>query len=65
MIRKIQASKDLSYVFIPKAFIELLGLTKGQKVDVRVVDEKIVIAPVQTAKLELTQASTPAKGAPA
>lgn len=57
MIRKIQRTRALSYVFIPKAFMELLGLTKGQRVDVRVVDEKIVIAPVQTAKLELTQAS--------
>ena len=47
MIRKIQKNRDLSFVFIPKAFIELLGLHKGQRVDVRVVEEKIVIVPVK------------------
>jgi len=46
MIRKIQTNKDLAFVFIPKAFMELLGLHKGQSVDVRVVHEKILIAPV-------------------
>ena len=47
MIRKIQNNRDLSFVFIPKAFIELLGLHKGQCVDVRVFEEKIVIVPVK------------------
>ncbi len=55
MIRKIQTNRDLAFVFIPKAFIELLDLHKGQKVDVRVVDEKIVIVPIQTAKPKLSR----------
>ncbi len=50
MIRKIQTNRDLAFVFIPKAFMEHLGLHKGQKVDVRVSENKIVIAPVQTAQ---------------
>ncbi|VVB86210.1 Antidote-toxin recognition MazE, bacterial antitoxin [uncultured archaeon] len=60
MIRKIQTNRDLSFVFIPKAFMELLGLQKGQKVDVRVVDEKIVIAPVlENRQVTRTDASQP------
>lgn len=59
MYRKLQTNcRDLSFVFIPKAFIEVLGLTKGQKVDVRIVDEKIVIAPVQPLKAETGAANT-------
>ncbi len=50
MIRKIQSQKALAFVFLPKAFIELLGLHKGQKVDVRIVNEKIVITPVEPVK---------------
>lgn len=62
MIRKIQANRDLRFVFIPKAVIELMGLEKGQGVDVRVSDGKIIIAPVQPAKVETDAASTqPAK----
>ena len=50
MISKIKFQKDLAFVLIPKAIIELKGLRKGQKVDVRIVDEKIVIAPVTSCK---------------
>lgn len=63
MIRKIQANRDLRFVFIPKAVIELLGLQKGQDVDVRVSDGKIIVAPVQPAKTEASAASTPVKEA--
>lgn len=52
MIRKIQKNRDLSFVFIPKAFIELLGLHKGQRVDVRVVEEKIIIFPVKNGEMD-------------
>jgi bifunctional DNA-binding transcriptional regulator/antitoxin component of YhaV-PrlF toxin-antitoxin module len=45
MIRKIQANRDLRFVFIPKAVIELMGLEKGQDVDIRVNDGKIIITP--------------------
>jgi len=55
MIRKIQFQKELAFVFIPKAIMELMGLTKGQKVDIRIVEEQIVIVPVQTAKPELSR----------
>lgn len=55
MIRKIQFRKELAFVFIPKAIMEHIGLTKGQKVDIRIVEEQIIIVPVQTAKPELSR----------
>lgn len=59
MLRKIQMNdKDLAFVFIPKAFVELLGLTKGQKVDVRVAEKKIEITPVSACKQVTGVAST-------
>ncbi len=49
MIRKIQANRDLRFIFIPKVIIEMLELDKGQDVDVRVTDGKIIITPCQSA----------------
>ena len=63
MIRKIQQNRDLSFVFIPKAFVEHLGLHKGQRVDIRIKNSKIEIAPTPNANPESVQASKP-KGVP-
>ena len=53
MLRKLQMNdKDLGFVFIPKAYIELLHLSKGQKMDVRVVNKKIMITPIPISKIE-------------
>lgn len=59
MIRKIQGQRDLRFVFIPKAFIEILGLEKGQKVDVRIENEKITVVPAPATKHETGTASAP------
>lgn len=61
MIRKVQGQRDLRFVFIPKAFIEILGLEKGQKVDVRIENEKITVVPVPAAKPKTGTASDPQK----
>ena len=55
MITKIKTNRDLAFIFIPKEVMEFMGLAKGQKVDIRVVDEQIVIVPVQSAKQELSR----------
>lgn len=67
MIRKLQNNgKKLTFVFIPKAFTELLELNKGQKVDVRVHDGKIIIVPIApSAKIVGLQAASTTKGVPA
>lgn len=46
MIRKIQAQKNMRFVFIPRAYVELLDLKKSQKVDVRVENGNIIIIPI-------------------
>jgi len=64
MIRKIQAQKNMRFVFIPGAYVELLGLKKGQKVDVRIDKENIIVVPIPAAKRETGTASA-LDGAPA
>ena len=54
--RKIQQTKRNSFLLtIPKPFCDLLGIEKGTIVGIDYKQNKIVIAPVQTAKPELSR----------
>jgi len=57
--RTIQQTKRNSFLLaIPKAFCDLLGIEKGTIVGIEYKQNKIVIAPVQTAQAR-TDASQP------
>lgn len=57
--RKVQYRNECFLTVIPKTLAAILGLKPGDTINFELVeDKKIIIEPVQTAKPELTQAST-------
>lgn len=53
--RKVLKVQDSLYVAIPKQLCSLIGIKKGDTLYVKYEQEKIIFAPVQTAKPELSR----------
>lgn len=63
MVSRTLQYQNGSYIaVIPKALVDALGLNVGDKVSFRIVNEKIMIAPAETAKFETGAANDPVKG---
>lgn len=62
MKRRIQRNGTSKAVLIPSKIAELLGLEIGSPISIDVVEHKIVIAPLPSAKIEAVQTINPVKG---